>query len=144
MATPVTNGTNAVPNGNSTLVEVLAERIANLSRRVDEQVVISKTSVDAALTAISVAKLDQERTVSVAFSAAEKANAKTEESQKESNRAIGVLQNDVVSLKESRSQGVGDKSAKIEVKEQFNINTGILVTIALAVISMMFKLFILH
>ena len=75
MATPLSNG-------NSSLVEVLAERIANLSRRVDEQVVISKTSVDAALTAISVAKLDQERTVSVAFSAAEKANAKTEESQK--------------------------------------------------------------
>src|ERR1017187_1651683 len=129
-------------NGNNNNVEVLAERIANLSRRVDEQVVISKTSVDAALTAISVAKLDQERTVSVAFSAAEKANAKTEESQKESNRAIGVLQNDVVSLKESRSQNVGDRTAKTEDKQQFNLNTGLLVTIALALIAMAFKLFV--
>ena len=129
-------------NGSNSNVEVLAERIANLSRRVDEQVVISKTSVDAALTAISVAKLDQERTVSVAFSAAEKANAKTEESQKESNRAIGVLQNDVVSLKESRSQNVGDRTAKTEDKQQFNLNTGLLVTIALALIAMAFKLFV--
>ena len=136
MATPLSNG-------NSSLVEVLAERIANLSRRVDEQVVISKTSVDAALTAISVAKLDQERTVSVAFSAAEKANAKTEESQKESNRAIGVLQNDVVSLKESRSQNVGDRSAKTEDKQQFNLNTGLLVTIGLAVLALVFKMFLM-
>jgi hypothetical protein len=130
-------------NGNSNNVEVLAERIANLSRRVDEQVVISKTSVDAALTAISVAKLDQERTVSVAFSAAEKANAKTEESQKESNRAIGVLQNDVVSLKESRSQNVGDRTAKTEDKQQFNLNTGLLVTIGLALIALVFKMFLM-
>jgi hypothetical protein len=131
------------PNGSSNNVEVLAERISNLSRRVDEQVVISKTSVDAALTAISVAKLDQERTVSVAFSAAEKANAKTEESQKESNRAIGVLQNDVVSLKESRSQNVGDRTAKTEDKQQFNFNTGLLVTIGLAVLALVFKMFII-
>jgi hypothetical protein len=131
------------PNGSSNNVEVLAERISNLSRRVDEQVVISKTSVDAALTAISVAKLDQERTVSVAFSAAEKANAKTEESQKESNRAIGVLQNDVVSLKESRSQNVGDRTAKTEDKQQFNLNTGLLVTIGLALIALVFKMFLM-
>lgn len=140
----ITNIAPVTPsNGSSGNVEVLAERIANLSRRVDEQVVISKTSVDAALTAISVAKLDQERTVSVAFSAAEKANAKTEESQKESNRAIGVLQNDVVSLKESRSQNVGDRTAKTEDKQQFNINTGLLVTIGLAVIAMVFKMFLM-
>ena len=80
-------------------VEVLAERIANISKRLDDQVALSKTAVDAALTAIQVAKLDQERTVTVAFAASERANTKTEESQKESNRAIGVLQNDVVSLK---------------------------------------------
>jgi hypothetical protein len=138
----ITIAAPSTPSNGNNNVEVLAERIANLSRRVDEQVVISKTSVDAALTAISVAKLDQERTVSVAFSAAEKANAKTEESQKESNRAIGVLQNDVVSLKESRSQNVGDRTAKTEDKQQFNLNTGLLVTIALALIAMTFKLFV--
>ena len=115
-------------------VEVLAERITNLSNRVNEQVVISKNAVDAALTAISVAKLDQERTVSVAFSAAEKANAKTEESQKESNRAIGVLQNDVVSLKESRSQNVGDKSAKTDDKQQSNFNVSLALSVGFNVL----------
>jgi hypothetical protein len=93
---------------NGIAVEVLAERIANLSKKVDEQVAISKTSVDAALTAISVAKLDQERTVSVAFSASQSAINKTEESQKESNRAISTLQNDVVRLKESQAQSSGN------------------------------------
>ena len=130
-------------NGNSASVEVLAERIANLSKRVDEQVVISKTSVDAALTAISVAKLDQERTVSVAFAASQSANTKTEESQKESNRAIGVLQNDVVSLKESRSQIVGNVAAKTDDKQQSNLDRGLLATIGLAVLAMLFKLFLM-
>jgi hypothetical protein len=102
-------------NGNSNNVEVLAERIANLSKKVDEQVAISKTSVDAALTAISVAKLDQERTVSVAFSASQSAINKTEESQKESNRAISTLQNDVVRLKESQAQSSGNGLGMREV-----------------------------
>jgi hypothetical protein len=95
-------------NGNTISVEVLAERIANVSKKLDEQVAISKTSVDAALTAISVAKLDQERTVSVAFAASQSAINKTEESQKESNRAISILQNDVVRLKESQAQSSGN------------------------------------
>jgi hypothetical protein len=95
-------------NGNSALIEVLAERITNLQKRVDEQVVISKTSVDSALTAISVAKLDQERTVSVAFSASQSAIGKTEEAQKESNRAIGVLTNDVTRLKENQATNSGN------------------------------------
>jgi hypothetical protein len=95
-------------NGDETRVEVLAERITNLSKRVDEQVVISKTSVDAALTAISVAKVDQERTVSVAFNASQLAISKTEEAQKESNRLISALTNDVTRLKESQAQGSGN------------------------------------
>jgi len=99
-----------VKNGNGSIssVEVLSERVANLSKKLDEQIALSKTSVDAALTAIQVAKSDQERTVTVAFAASEKAITKTEESQKESNRAISILQNDVVSLKESRSQSAGN------------------------------------
>jgi hypothetical protein len=94
-------------NGNSSSVEVLAERIANLSKRVDEQVVISKTSVDSALTAISVAKVDQERTVSVAFNASQLAISKTEVAQQESNRAIAALTNDVTRLKENQAQSSG-------------------------------------
>lgn len=98
-------------NGSSASVEVLAERIANLSKKVDEQAASQKAAVDAALitsqTAITVALATQEKTVGAAFAASEKAITKAEESQKEYNRTIGVLQNDVVSLKESRSQSSG-------------------------------------
>ena len=115
-------------------VAVLAERVANVAKRLDEQIALSKTGVDTALTAINVAKSDQERTVTVAFSAAEKANAKTEESQKESNRAISILQNDVVSLKESRSQNVGDKSAKTDDRAQSNFNVSLAISIGFNVL----------
>ena len=98
-------------NGDSNIVEVLAERIANLSKKVDEQAMTQKAAVDAALitsqTAITVALATQEKTVSAAFAASEKAITKAEESQKEYNKTIGILQNDVVSLKESRSQSSG-------------------------------------
>ena len=57
----------------------------------------------------------QERTVGAAFAASEKAIAKAEEAQKEYNRAIGTLQNDVVSLKESRSQSTGNSGGMKDV-----------------------------
>jgi hypothetical protein len=94
-------------NGSSISVDVLAERIANVAQGLRDQVAISKTSVDAALTAISVAKLDQERTVSVAFNASQSAIGKTEEAQKESNRLISALTNDVTRLKENQAQNSG-------------------------------------
>ncbi len=119
-------------------VEVLAERIANLSKKVEEQAASQKAAVDAALTAIQVAKLDQERTVTVAFAASEKANTKTEEAQKESNRTINILQNDVVSLKESRSQGVGDKSAKTVDRTQFNWSVGLYVPTVLGLLAILY------
>lgn len=122
-------------NGKSSNVEVLAERIANLSKKVDEQVAINKTAVEAALTAISVAKVDQERTVSVAFAASQSAINKTEESQKESNRSIGLLQNDVVRLKEVAAQNVGDKSAKSTDKAQSNFNMNLALAIGVNVIA---------
>jgi hypothetical protein len=88
-------------------LEVLAERIANVAQGLRDQVAISKTSVDAALTAIGVAKLDQERTVSVAFSASQAAILKTEAAQKESNLAIAALTNDVTRLKENQALSSG-------------------------------------
>ena len=94
-------------NGGVTSVEVLCERVANLSKKLDEQIALSKTSVDAALTAIQVAKSDQERTVTVAFASQQLALSKTEQSQKESNQNIGILQNDVVRLKEAQAQSSG-------------------------------------
>jgi chromosome segregation ATPase len=99
-------------NGINIGLEVLAERIANLAKKLDEQAASQKEAVDAALitsqTAITVALATQEKTVNAAFAASEKAISKAEESQKEYNKAIGALQNDVVSLKESRSQSSGN------------------------------------
>jgi hypothetical protein len=102
-------------NGVVVGIEVLAERIANLSKKLDEQIALSKTSVDAALTAIQVAKSDQERTVTVAFAASQSAITKTEQSQKESNQNIGILQNDVVRLKESQAQSSGNTGGMKEM-----------------------------
>lgn len=99
----------AEPNGNGIIVgiEVLAERVANLAKKLDEQVAMLKTANEAALTAISVAKSDQVQTVQTAFAASQSAIAKTEASQKESNTAIGVLQNDVVRLKTDQAHSSG-------------------------------------
>lgn len=104
----------AEPNGNGIVigVEVLSERIANIAKRLDEQIALSKTSVDAALTAIQVAKLDQERTVTVAFAASEKAITKTEASQKESNQKIGALEVEVVRLAVTQAQSSGKSDGK--------------------------------
>jgi wobble nucleotide-excising tRNase len=94
-------------NGSSVSVEVLAERITNISKRLDEQIALSKTAVDAALTAISVAKSDQVQTVNVAFAASQSAISKTEQSQKESNQKIGALENEVVRLAVTQATSSG-------------------------------------
>jgi hypothetical protein len=88
-------------------LEVLAERVNNVSKKLDEQVALSKASAESVLTAISVAKVDQERTVTVAFAASSTAIGKTEDSQKESSRTIGVMQNDITRLKESQASSSG-------------------------------------
>ena len=124
-------------NGNGIVIgiEVLAERIANISKRLDEQVALSKTSVEAALTAIQVAKSDQERTVTVAFAASQSAITKTEQSQKESNQAISVLQNEVVRLKEAQAQERGNTGGMKDVYGYiFNVAT---VIVAIAGITFM-------
>jgi wobble nucleotide-excising tRNase len=94
-------------NGSSVSVEVLAERVTNISKRLDEQIALSKTAVDAALTAISVAKSDQVQTVNVAFAASQSAISKTEQSQKESNQKIGALENEVVRLAVTQATSSG-------------------------------------
>jgi Flp pilus assembly protein TadB len=94
-------------NGINIGLEVLAERIANLSKKLDEQLVVLKVANDAALTAISVAKTDQERTVTVAFASSQLAISKTEQSQKESNQKIGALENEVVRLAVTQAQTSG-------------------------------------
>jgi FKBP-type peptidyl-prolyl cis-trans isomerase len=111
-------------NGNGVIVgvEVLAERIGNVSKRLDEQVTAQKAAVDAALVAsnqaISAALATQEKAVTAAFlasekaltaalSASEKAISKSEAAQSEVNKIIAGLQSDVISLRESRSQSSG-------------------------------------
>src|ERR1035437_10268543 len=111
-------------NGNGIIVgvEVLAERIANVSKRLDEQVTAQKAAVDAALVAsnqaISAALATQEKAVTAAFlasekaftaalQASEKAISKSEAAHSEVNKIIVGLQSDVISLRESRSQSSG-------------------------------------
>jgi Flp pilus assembly protein TadB len=90
----------------------LADRLSNLESRLNERATAQKQAVDAALIAakqaVDVALLAQEKAVNAAFAASEKAIAKAEESQKEYNKTIGSLQNDVVRLKESQAQSSGN------------------------------------
>src|SRR5476649_1049547 len=88
-------------------LEVLAERIANLSKKLDEQLAVLRVANDAALTAIAVAKSDQVQTVNVAFASSQLAISKTEQSQKESNQKIGALENEVVRLAVTQAQSSG-------------------------------------
>lgn len=115
------NGNGMVPVS----VDVLAERVANVSKKLDEQIALSNTAVDKALTAIQVAKQDQERTVTVAFAASEKAISKTEQTQKESNQKIGTLENDVVRLTAAQAQSSG-------MKEMFGYVLAVVTAIAAA------------
>jgi hypothetical protein len=92
---------------------------------------------------VGAAFLASEKALTAALAASEKAISKAENSQSEINKTISELTKDVISLRESRSQGVGDKSAKTEDKQQFNFNTGLLVTIVLAVLALVFKMFLM-
>jgi len=108
----VDNMNSNTGNGSEISTEVLAERIFNVSKKLDEQAASQKAAVDAALiasqTAITVALANQEKTVNAAFAASEKAINKAEENQKGYNQIIGSLQNDVVRLKESQAQSSGN------------------------------------
>ena len=134
------NGTPGVIVG----VEVLSERIANVSKRLDEQIMGQKQAVDAAMTAsqtaISAALATQEKAVNAAFlasekaltaalSASEKAISKSEAAQSEVNKIIAGLQSDVISLRESRSQGSGKDAAKTGDQNQSNFNIALTLSV---------------
>jgi hypothetical protein len=139
-------------NGNGIIVgiEVLAERITNVSKRLDEQVTAQKAAVDAALVAsnqaISAALATQEKAVNAAFlasekaltaalSASEKAISKSEAAQSEVNKIIAGLQSDVISLRESRSQGSGKDQAKTGDRQQSNFNMSLAISILFNVLA---------
>ena len=136
-----------ITNGTISTREFLDEPIKALKELIDVRFKASETAVNTALAtqekAVGAAFLASEKALTAALAASEKAISKAENSQSEINKTISELTKDVISLRESRSQGVGDKSAKTEDKQQFNLNTGLLVTIVLAVLALAFKRFLI-
>jgi hypothetical protein len=132
------SSSNGITEPNSS-VSVLTERIQNVSKRLDEQVIASQTAITVALAtqekAVSAAFLASEKALTAALSASEKAIQKSEAAQSEVNKVIAELTKDVISLRESRSQGVGDKSAKVVDKEQSKYNTALMVSVGFNVLT---------
>jgi hypothetical protein len=122
---------NGNGNGN-TPVDVLTERITNVSKRLDEQVIASQTAITVALAtqekAVSAAFLASEKALTAALSASEKAIQKSEAAQSEVNKVIAELTRDVISLRESRSQGSGVDSAKTTGNKQTNWMVGLAIS----------------
>ena len=135
-----------IVNGTISTREFLDEQIKALKELSDVRFKASETAVNTALAtqekAVGAAFLASEKALTAALAASEKAISKAENSQSEINKTISELTKDVISLRESRSQGVGDKSAKTDDKKQFNVEIGLLVTITLALVAMAFKLFV--
>src|ERR1035438_9401440 len=145
MAHASSNGTNGT-NNSSASVEVLTERITNVSKRLDEQVIASQTAITVALAtqekAVNAAFLASEKALQSALSASEKAIGKSEASQSEVNKVIAELQKDVISLRESRSLGSGKDSAKSVDKAQSNWVVGLGFTTAIAFLTALYEMFI--
>ena len=114
-------------------IEVLAERIVNVQKRLDEQVIASQTAITVALAtqekAVNAAFLASEKALTAALSASEKAISKSEAAQSEVNKVIAELQKDVISLRESRSQGAGKEVAKSGDQKQANFNVSLVISI---------------
>ena len=126
--------------------EFLDEQIKALKELSDVRFKASETAVNTALAtqekAVGAAFLASEKALTAALAASEKAISKAENSQAEINRTIGDLTKDVISLRESRSQGSGKDAAKTGDKQQYNLDRGLLITIVLALAAMAFKLFV--
>jgi hypothetical protein len=135
-----------IVNGTISTREFLDEQIKALKELSDVRFKASETAVNTALAtqekAVGAAFLASEKALTAALAASEKAISKAENSQAEINRTIGDLTKDVISLRESRSQGSGKDSAKSTDKQQHNVEFGLLITIVLALIAMAFKLFV--
>ncbi len=125
--------------GNGASVEVLSERITNVSKRLDEQIINSQTAITVALAtqekAVNSAFLASEKALQSALSASEKAIGKSEASQSEVNKVISELTKDVISLRESRSQGSGKDAAKTGDTLQSNWIIGLVVSVLFNVVS---------
>jgi hypothetical protein len=133
-----------IVNGTISTREFLDEQIKALKELSDVRFKASETAVNTALAtqekAVGAAFLVSEKALTAALAASEKAISKAENSQAEINRTIGDLTKDVISLRESRSQGSGKDSAKSTDKQQHNWLVSVLVPIALALLAIAFKL----
>ena len=75
-----------------------------------------------------------ETAVNTALATSEKAITKSENSQAEVNKVIGELTKDVISLRESRSQGTGKDDAKSTNQSQSNFDTSLVISIGFNVL----------
>ena len=121
------------------------QKIGALKELSDVRFKASETAVNTALAtqekAVNAAFLASEKALTAALSASEKAISKAEASQAEVNKVIAELQKDVISLRESRSQGSGKDSAKITDRDQSNWIIGLAISILLGVIAVAYHLF---
>jgi hypothetical protein len=133
---------NGVTKANRELTD---QQIAALKELSDVRFKASEVAVNTALAtqekAVNAAFLASEKALTAALSASEKAISKAEAIQSEVNKVIAELQKDVISLRESRSQGTGNDAAKRGDKQQSNWMVTLVVTIGLAVLAMAYKLF---
>ena len=134
-----------VSNGSVSTREFLDEQIKALKELSDVRFKASETAVNTALAtqekAVNAAFLASEKALTAALQASEKAISKAESSQAEVNKVIAGLIKDVISLRESRSQGTGKDAAWSTGKQQSNWVIGLGVSILLSVLAMAYHLF---
>ena len=129
-------------NGGSTILtrEFMDLRIDALKELSDVRFKASEVAVNAALAtqvkAVDAAFLASEKALTAALSASEKAISKAENSQSEINKTISELTKDVISLRESRSQGSGKDSAKTGGQQQSNWMIGLAVSVLFNVLAL--------
>jgi anti-sigma-K factor RskA len=127
---------------------IMDSQLAALKELTDTRFKASETAVNTALAtqekAVNAARETDQKALAAALQASEKAIAKAEAAQAEVNKVIAELQKDVISLRESRSQGTGNDAAKKGDKQQSNWTVSLLVTIALALIAVALKMFMLR
>jgi hypothetical protein len=136
------------PNGHEHVSgqELTDQKINALKELSDVRFKASETAVNTALAtqekAVNAAFLASEKALTAALSASEKAISKAEANQAEVNKIIADIQKDVISLRESRSQGSGKDAARGTDKAQTNWVIGLLVSNALAFCMLAYKMLI--
>ena len=133
-----------ISNGSGSTImtrEFMDLRIDALKELSDVRFKASEVAVNAALAtqvkAVDAAFLASEKALTAALSASEKAISKSESSQGEVNKIIAELQKDVISLRESRSQGSGKESARGAGKEQSNFNLSLVLSIGFNILMLL-------